>query len=212
MNPRVKNELGHRYGRLLVIRYVESLDAKAAWLCLCDCGSEITVTGDGLRKGNHKSCGCFRRDHSRAKSTTHGQSNSGGLRRESRAYKSWQEMKARCGNPKHISYPNYGGRGLTFDPSWEVYDNFFADMGERPEGHSLDRVNNELGYSKGNCKWSTRLEQNQNRRLCHFIQYKGKLKVLSEWCRELKIDYHQAYRRIIQQQVNPTAYFESVTL
>lgn len=79
-------------------------------------------------------------------------------------YKSWAEMKQRCNNSNRKDFQNYGGRGITYDPHWEVYANFRKDMGSRPEGHSLDRIDNSKGYFKDNCRWATAEEQNRNRR------------------------------------------------
>ncbi len=80
-------------------------------------------------------------------------------------YISWAKMKLRCNNPNHHCYHRYGGRGITYDPRWEVFENFFADMGHRPEGSTLDRINNNGPYNKENCKWSTQAEQNLNKNL-----------------------------------------------
>lgn len=83
---------------------------------------------------------------------------------KSKTYQTWADMKTRCNNPEHESYPNYGGRGITVCSSWEIFENFLKDMGEKPEGLTLERINNELGYSKDNCCWATRAEQNRNKR------------------------------------------------
>lgn len=80
-------------------------------------------------------------------------------------YKSWYEMRRRCSEPKNPSYQYYGGRGIKVDPHWSSYNNFLLDMGERPDGLSLERIDNEQGYYKANCKWATREEQAQNQRL-----------------------------------------------
>ena len=75
-------------------------------------------------------------------------------------------MKTRCNNPKHKGYENYGGRGITYDPAWEKFSNFLADMGSKPDGLTIERVDNELDYTKSNCRWATRADQNRNKRDC----------------------------------------------
>lgn len=84
---------------------------------------------------------------------------------KTRVYKAWENMKTRCTNPKHNSYHNYGGRGITFDPAWADFKTFYADMGDPPEGTSLDRTDNDAPYSKKNCRWATKAEQLANRRI-----------------------------------------------
>jgi hypothetical protein len=79
-------------------------------------------------------------------------------------YNTWMTMKARCTQPRHVGFKNYGGRGITYCPEWEAFEGFFADMGVRPEGTSLDRINNDGNYEPGNCRWATSKEQAANRR------------------------------------------------
>lgn len=195
MRP-ITNELGNRYGRLTVVEGLPSTSGKACWLCLCDCGVHTTATGDTLRQGHKKSCGCFRREHTTKLHTIHGQSNSGGNKGKkcSRTYKSWQEMWGRCRNASHISYKNYGARGITVDERWVDFMEFFRDMGDRPEGQYLDRVDGSKGYSADNCKWSTRIEQNQNRRSCIYVPFGDERLALAEWCRRMGLSYMPCYR------------------
>jgi len=96
-------------------------------------------------------------------------------------YQSWSHMKSRCQDIKNQDYHRYGGRGITVCKEWEIYENFLADMGRRPSSaHSLDRIENNSGYHKGNCKWSTKIEQNRNKRNNRLIEYQQKIITLSE--------------------------------
>lgn len=192
----VKDETGKIYGRLQVLSQAANLADKAAWYCKCSCGAIHITSGDALRTGKVKSCGCYRRsgDHTRA----HGHGSA--LCGVTPTYKSWQEMKARCTKPSHISYPNYGGRGISFVPEWTRFEQFLADMGTRPDNMSLDRRDNELGYSKENCKWSGRVEQNSNRRSVQLIEHLGKTQSLAAWCRELGVPYPRTYNRFVIKQ------------
>lgn len=192
----VKDETGKTYGRLQVVSRAISLGDKAVWLCKCSCGGVHIASGDALRTGKVKSCGCYRKSGDAVK--THGQG--AYSRGVSPTYKSWQEMKSRCTNPKHISYSNYGGRGISFAPEWAEFEQFFADMGSRPSGTSLDRRDNRLGYSKDNCKWSGRVEQSNNRRNVQLIEHLGKSQSLAMWCRELRLPYPRTYNRFVTKQ------------
>lgn len=208
----VKDEVGHRYERLLVIARAGSQSHKATWLCLCDCGKTIEVSGDVLRQGHQKSCGCYRKEDAQMRFTTHGQSNAGGIngKKCSRTYKSWQEMWRRCTIPDHVSYKNYGAKGVTVNPSWSSFEAFYGDMGDRPQGMSLDRIDGSVGYCKENCKWSTRLEQNQNRSICHLVTIGGETLVLSEWCRRFNVGYFKAYHRIVMKGLDPLTVLENL--
>jgi hypothetical protein len=125
----------------------------------------VIKAGSALRSGNTKSCGCLRRELGRAHgiaSKRHGEGASG---RETPEYRAWAAMLCRCRNPRHKSYADYGGRGVTVCERWRAYENFLADMGRRPDRfHSLDRINNAGNYEPGNCRWATWEEQNTNRR------------------------------------------------
>lgn len=156
MSQRIPLE-GRRFGRLLVERQAESIGKATAYSCICNCGARRTVRGASLRKGETTSCGCARAEKMTAEKTTHG-------RYATPTYHSWRAMLARCYDKGHRHFSNYGGRGITVCHAWIRFEAFLADMGERPEGTSIDRINGDGNYEPGNCRWATRSEQNLNRR------------------------------------------------
>lgn len=108
----------------------------------------------------------------------------------------WCDMRARCESPKHKAYANYGGRGISVCERWQSFAAFLEDMGERPEGASLDRADNDLGYSPDNCRWATRQEQNSNRRNCLFVSDGEERVTLKEYCRRRSLRYRAIVKRI----------------
>lgn len=112
-------------------------------------------------------------------------------------YHIWQNMKARCVNPNHQSFKDYGGRGIKVCDEWLKFENFLSDMGERPsKTHSLDRINNNGNYEANNCRWATRRQQCTNTRYNVYITFKEQTKTLSEWCEESGIEFNRARLRI----------------
>ena len=143
-------------GRLTVLAY----HMNGCWVCECTCGTQKIVCGSALRSGRQVSCGCRMRTVARETFTKHGHS---GLA-ATPTYYSWKNMWRRCTNPKHPRYKDWGGRGITVCKRWRKFENFLADMGERPTNLTLDRRDNDGNYTPSNCRWATALEQRRNQR------------------------------------------------
>ena len=161
--PRETIRLGQRFDELITVERL-GLNRKQNRLyrCLCDCGNETTVSGSDLKSGNTKSCGCRRKAITRKRNKL--QSRWGGASKEP-LYHTWAEMISRCYNENNLAYNNYGGRGIGVCDRWRLDPwAFFADMGQRPKGASIDRIDNDGNYEPSNCRWATPKQQSENQR------------------------------------------------
>ena len=149
---------GQSFDRLTVLSYAgNDQDRRALWRCACSCGKDVVVLGKWLRAGRVKSCGCLRKEMIASVKASHRMS-------ATATYRSWASMLTRCSNPKQESYKRYGEIGICVCEQWKRFENFFDDMGVRPEGRTLDRINPFGNYEPGNCRWATPSEQSRNTR------------------------------------------------
>lgn len=178
---------GHRFGKLYV---KEKSLTPYKFICECDCGNKKEVSMYSLMNGVTKSCGCISIEKAKERAI-HGKSGTS-------EHNIWKTMKQRCYNQNLASYKRYGARGIVMDNLWKnSFSNFIKDMGYRPSSkHSIERIDNNKGYSKSNCKWATMKEQCGNRRNSVFITLNGETKRMSEWCEYFCIKLSTVYSRI----------------
>jgi len=169
---------GERFGRLMVVERLPSNTSGSLWRCICDCGAPSFVRGCNLKSGKTKSCGCLNKELIRAqgfKNRRHGMSHTP-------EHRSWAAMMTRCFDTGSKDYPRWGGQGITVCERWRTFENFYADMGDRPNGTSIDRWPNQSGgYEPGNCRWATPKEQTRNRSVARILSHEGKEACVSEW-------------------------------
>ena len=150
--------IGKKFGRLVVQKEGVKNGRRLVYACLCECGRSVSVLGESLRSGNTKSCGCLNVEIVKGLFTTHGMC-------KTKTYYTWIDMIQRCTNPNNSRYSDYGGRGITVCKRWLKFDKFYKDMGEKPAGLTIERIDNESGYFKENCEYITYSEQARNRRI-----------------------------------------------
>jgi hypothetical protein len=167
---------GVRFGKLIA-EVIDDSNAKrlTKWICKCDCGAKSSVYMTNLVRGLTKSCGCSQTSQF-LKHAMYGK----------KAYRAWGAMIQRCYNPNAAHYDRYGGRGITVSDDWKDFQKFYADMGD-PDGLTLDRIDNNKGYSKENCQWATRKEQTRNRSNTVTYEHDGLALTLDEWSEKLGV-------------------------
>lgn len=195
----IEDLTGRVFGRLTVVGIDSETHAASGrvsrrWACVCECGKKSDVLSMNLNSGHTKSCGCLRADLAATKSKTHGAASH---RNKTPTYRSWASMIMRCTNPARWQFKYYGGRGITVCPKWrESFAAFLADVGERPDGTTLDRIDNDRGYEPGNCRWATRQEQARNSRRVRLIEHNGESHPVVVWSERTGIP-----AKIIQQRL-----------
>lgn len=198
--PKLIDYTGQQFGRLTVIKRLLISNGYNSRVveCLCNpeyggCGKTTTVDLSRLIDGAVVSCGCYRKE----RATKHGH-------HKVPEYKTWVNIKQRCYNKKNDQYDDYGGRGITMCDEWkESFEAFYRDMGPRPSPeHSIDRRDNNKGYSKENCRWATLVEQANNRRDNLYFDFDGDRKTLTEWCREFGLNYNRIRYLILKKGIS----------
>lgn len=183
---------GARFGRLTVSHRVwPNMNGNTRWVCICDCGMEVTITAIQLRRsrGSSESCGCLRRDRTVEAVRTHGKS-------RTPVYTAWHGMMRRCHDDSRPDYHRYGGRGILVCEHWKTFENFYQDMGDPPKGMTLERKDNDGPYSSDNCKWATRAEQGANTSRVRRVIIGGVEMSLKAACEKIGIKPATAYMRI----------------
>jgi hypothetical protein len=175
--------IGKRFGHLEVLSNVCLLaeSRQKLYLCRCDCGIEKLIVGSSLKAGRTKSCGCYAKKFlfNSERVTKHGQSGSS-------TYKIWAGMKRRCSkNSSGKSRRLYFEKGIRVCDRWQKFENFLLDMGERPEGMTIERIDGNKNYELSNCKWATPKEQCNNTTANHIVEYNGKRQTISQWADQL---------------------------
>ena len=166
---------GDQYGRLTLVEPAGLVGGRPGWKCLCSCGETAFIQQKRLVSGHTKSCGCIRKEGNARK---HGNRRRGTT---SPTYISWQAMTQRCSDPAHDGFAGYGGAGVTVCERWRSFESFLADMGERPPGTTIDRIEGALGYRPGNCRWATGIEQANNKRTSRQLTLDGITRSLAQW-------------------------------
>lgn len=189
---RMTDLTGQRFGRLTALNYSHSIKGLAVWNCQCDCGNEKAIRGSDIRNGKSLSCGCLRSEELSERLTKHGRSGT-------RMYKIWTDMKKRCDNTNHVNYVRYGGRGIGYCERWKDFTNFYKDMHETYQDHlTIDRIDFNGNYEKGNCRWATMEVQWNNTRKCVFIEIDGIRDTVKNMCRKYNAKYDRVVRYIKQ--------------
>lgn len=183
---------GLRFGYLTALEYIRE-NRVSWWMVRCDCGTVKRIRQPIFSQPYIKSCGCMRSALCSAANRKHGHTGEGWA---SKTFRVWSGMRSRCTNPNTPNFKRYGGRGITVCDRWNTFVNFLADMGEAPEGKTLERVDNNAGYSKENCKWATPKEQANNRRNNTFLEFNGRRLNIERWAEEIGVPSNTLWMRI----------------
>lgn len=188
------NLIGERFGNLVVLNEDSTYKGgKSKWNCVCDCGKEKAILACHLRSGKILSCGCYRKKINAETHKTHGMAQKAGVR--SKVYSTWASMISRCKNPVGDFYAQYGGRGIQVCERWRTFENFYADMGDKPEGHSIERIDVNGNYEPSNCRWANNYDQSLNKTNTIWVNVNGEVLPMMKVCEMVDIPYRVALNR-----------------
>ena len=181
---------GQRYGRLSVIEMAgHNKHRQRLWRCVCDCGETTEVIGHLLRYGQTQSCGCLHREAIRNVNKKHGKS-------KSQIWFMHRSMMDRCYLQTSTAYKNYGGRGITVCKRWHDFENFYADMGDKPKGMTLERIDNDGPYLPDNVCWASYKDQANNRRSNVVLEFQGRKQTMQQWSDEMGLKIQTVWARL----------------
>lgn len=164
LSARAENLKGKKFGRWTVLEFYGYVKNYSKWTCECECGTIKSVYSTHLKSGASTSCGCYQKEIVKETNKYRTIVSKKCTATKHPSYGSWRSMISRCNNPNNWDYYNYGGRGIIVCDRWLNFDNFVEDMGPKPEGFSIDRINPNGNYEKSNCRWASPIDQTNNRR------------------------------------------------
>lgn len=188
-----KNLVGQRFNALLVVSMAGTKNNRVLWNCKCDCGNTVVVDTHSLMTNNTKSCGCKKYGNRE----THGEAKSG---HQTRLYRIWSGMKNRCNNESHIGYAHYGAKGIKVCDKWRDYNEFkkWAFANGYDDKLTIDRIDNQKGYSPENCRWVTNKIQSNNTTRNHYVTVGNETLTISQWADRYNIPCRTIAARLNQ--------------
>lgn len=191
-NPRFISLIGHKFNMLTVIAYAGRVKKDQFWYCKCDCGGISRTKSYNLKTAKTKSCGCMVAEWASKRSKTHGNT----VNENKVMYRIWRGMFSRCNNEKSDSYRYYGARGIKVCDRWMEFRNFIEDMGERPDGMSIDRINVDGNYEPSNCRWADLSTQANNKTNSAYHIIDGEKLTVSQWAAKRGVPEQYVYGRL----------------
>lgn len=187
---------GKTFGRLTALRFDKYEKEKTYWIFKCACGTEKSQPVSRVKSGVTNSCGCLRLEMLKKATIKHGMTRSN-IGKKSKVYQAWQNMILRCEYNKSKHFHRYGGRGIKVCLRWRSsFNAFFEDMGEPPDGFSLDRINNDGDYEPANCRWASQKMQVSNRSVCNFVEINGERLLLLTYCENIGVSHNMVRKRL----------------